>query len=218
MEKAKIDINKYVAAFSLATLIFIAGIFLGSYIAQTGLIFLKESQEDLRAQLLGLDLRDRLIAFQDVCEVSLEDIWEDKIELGNRVDTLEKRLGELNPEVLRQKELYQLLEIQTWLILKEKKEKCGGDYSIILFFYTNEKKDPKGNLDLSENQGIILNALYKRYPEQISTFAFDINTDNPALNTLKSIYNVNSVPVLVIDGEVYYGFKNFEQLKEILEL
>lgn len=218
MEKTKPNTSKYIAAFSLTTLVFIAGIFLGNFIAQSGLTDLKEREEVLMAQLLGLDLQDRLITLQEACEVSLRDIREDKVELGRSVELLEKRFGKLNPEVLRQKELYQLIEIKTLLLLKERKEECDEDYSIILFFYTNEKDDPRGSYKESGNQGIVLNALYNKYPDYINTFAFDVNTDNPALNTLKSIYNIDSIPTLIIDDELYADFKSLEELKEILEL
>ena len=76
MEKTKPTVSKYIAAFSLTTLVFIVGIFLGNYIAQSGLTDLKESQEILRTQLLGLDLRDRLITSQNVCEISVKEITE----------------------------------------------------------------------------------------------------------------------------------------------
>ncbi len=218
MDKTKPNTSKYIAAFSLTTLVFISGIFLGNFIAQSGLTDLRESQEILRAQLLGLDLRDRLITSQNVCEVPIKDIREGKVELGRRVEVLEKRLGKLNPEVLRQKELYQLIEIKTLLLLEERKERCDEDYSIILFFYTNEENDPRGSDKKSQNQGIVLNALYNGYPDYINTFSFDINTENPALSTLKSIHNINSVPTLVIDGKIYEDFKGFEELKELLEL
>lgn len=215
MGKVKLDLNKYVAALSLSALILVIGIFLGNYIAQSQLKSLKETQEDLREQLLSLDLRDRLITVQDVCRVSLNDILEDKINLGNKIDLLEKRLGKSNREVIRQKKLYQLIEIKTWLILEERREKCNTNFSIILFFYTNNDKDGISK-KLSEDQGIVLNALYKKNPHYINTFAFDIHTKNIALNTLKTMYNISEAPTLIIDGKKYVGFKTLKELEKIV--
>lgn len=217
MDKRRPNTSKYIAAFSLSTLIFITGIFLGNYIAQTGLASLRGGQEELRAQLLGLDLRDKLIASQNVCSLSVKEILEDKVDLGRKVEDLEKRLGKLNPEVLRQKELYELIEIKTWLLLKERNEKCVEDNSIILFFYTNIE-GPSGSVKKSEDQGIILNALYRKYPEDIKIFSFDINIDNPASNTLRGIYGIASGPSIVIKEKVYVRFMELDEIKEVLAL
>ena len=43
------------------------------------------------------------------------------------------------------------------------------------------------------------------------------NLDFPVLQTLASIYHVkDNLPALLIGEEVYYGFKNFNDIKEII--
>ena len=85
-----------------------------------------------------------------------------------------------------------------------------------MYFYTNKKDDEKGDFKISEEQGFILDDLYKRYPNQIVIFSFDINTDNPALNSLKEVYNITKVPTLVVNDQTYTIFLSLAQLKDML--
>jgi len=179
--------------------------------------------EDMKIQLTALDLKNEIMETSaGTCDVPWESIWKDKIELGSRLDILEERLGKNDEDVLTQKEFYQLVEIRTLLTLKKLREECGENYTILLFFYTNEDDDPKGDSELSEYQGIILNSVYDNYKEELAIFSFDINTINPALDVIREIYGVKVAPTIVIDKvddgvEVYEGFKSLDEVESYLE-
>ncbi len=212
----KIDLGKYVGIFALTALIFILGIFLGNYLAHSRLGELEKAQEELTAQIMGLELKDALLKYRDVCSLTWQEIWEEKVETGEKMEKLEVRLGKNNPDVLRQKEIYELIEIRTLLLLKEIKEKCNEDFEIILYFYTNDKDDTRGSWRQCESQGYVLDALYQKYPDKISIFAFDINTRNPATDILQQLYNITKVPSLIIKEKLYTEYMNFAALAELL--
>ena len=211
----KISKTTYISAFSLATLIFLAGFFLSQAFADYRLGLLEKTQENLRTQLLGIDLQTKLLE-ENICDLSWESIWGDKVIIGKEIAKLEEKLGKEDNFVLRQKEFYQLIEIRTLLLLKEIKEKCDQDLNIILFFYTNKKNDDKGDYKLSEDQGYILNNLYKKYPDKLAILSFDINTDNPALNTLKELYNINGTPTLIINDNIYAKFMGLKEIEDLI--
>jgi hypothetical protein len=208
--------TKYLAVFSITILVFLLGIILGNYLASFRVSEVKQIQEKLAAQLVGLELRDELLKYKDICNLTWQDIWEEKVDMGAKMVALETRLGKTNPDILLQKEIYELVEIRTLLLLKEVKQKCNASINIIIYFYTNKEKDPKGSYALSEDQGYVLDALFRKYGDKINVFAFDINTDNPAVNALKSIYSVKRVPSLVINDKLYPGLKKLSTLEKIL--
>jgi len=217
--KREINIHKYIAVTALTALIFILGILLGNYLANTRLSSMEKTQTDLTMQISGLELKEKLTSSMDVCNLTWSELLEEKVDMGKKVERLETRFGKENENVLRQKEIYELIEIRTWLILKEAREKChDGKINLILYFYTNKENDEKGSWRQCEDQGYVLDAVYQRYPQNISTFTFDINIQNPAVDTLLQIYNINKVPALIVNGEVYTEYKNFKSIEEILKL
>jgi len=214
--KRKISKKRYVLVFILTAIIFSIGIFVGSKFTSYVVLDIEMSQEALKNQISGVDLKNEILKKVDICSLSWESLWKDKVELGNSVEMLERRLGKNDPQVLFLKTNYQLVQVRTWLLLKDIKERCTTDTKIILFFYTNKKDDQKGDPELSEAQGVVLNALYKKYGSKVSIFSFDINIKNPAVETLIDIYGITSAPTIVIEDKTYLGFKSRFEIEEYL--
>lgn len=214
--KRQIDLGKYLSIFAITALIFILGILLGNYIAHFRLGELEKAQQELTAQIMGLELKDALLKYRDVCSLTWQEIWEEKVRTGEKMEKLESRLGKTNSDVLRQKEIYELIEIRTWLLLREIKQKCNETFEIILFFYTNDKDDTRGSWRQCETQGYVLDALYQRYPDKVNTFAFDVNIKNPATLILQQLYNITEVPSLVINEKLYSEYINLPTLEDLL--
>ncbi len=204
--------RKYVAVYIITTLIFLVGVSIGWQVNNYLMSDVRGGVDELRAQLIGFDLRNKIIGQN--CDVSIESILRNKYRIGNEVTELEERLGKKDRDVLLQKELYQLTELNTWIVLKDRKERCGEDLDLIFFFYSNEEEN---NLDkVSEDQGYILDDLWINDPS-IVVFSFDVNTENPALESLIEIYNITIAPSIVINEEVYSGFRNLYQIRQVLE-
>lgn len=204
--------RKYVTVYIITTLIFLVGVSIGWQVNNYLMSDVRGGVDELRAQLIGFDLRSKIIGQN--CDVSIDSILRDKYRIGNEVTELEERVGKKDREVLLQKELYQLTEINTWVVLKDRKERCGDELDLILFFYSNEEID---NLDkVSEDQGYILDDLWINNPK-IVVFSFDANTQNPALESLIEIYNITIIPSIVVNDEAYPGFRNLYQIRQILE-
>jgi hypothetical protein len=102
-------------------------------------------------------------------------------------------MGKDNQQVINLKEYYHLLEIRHWLFLKKAKETCNSDNELILFFYSN-----KGDCSMCEEQGNVLTYMHSKYPE-ISIYSFDANIENPAIQTMRSLYGASELPVLVVN-------------------
>jgi hypothetical protein len=208
--KKRIEKAKYIATFSLATLILLIGIIIGQLVAEQKVKeFLTISQE-LRLSLLGMDTQEKL-AKEFLCNVDIWKLTENKIKLGQKIEFLEGKFGKENKDVKELLKEYTLLSIRQWLLLKEFKEKCNKTLVIILFFYSNER-----NASLSEAQGYILDYIYHKYGKPISIFAFDYELENPALDVLKKIYGITVVPSIVVNEKTYLGFREKAEVEAII--
>ncbi|MEM4152616.1 MAG: hypothetical protein QXK80_00635 [Candidatus Pacearchaeota archaeon] len=208
-----------ITALILATIIFLFGLLLGNYIAMTQLEEFKQTEERFLVDLVALEVRDSVLE-RDVCNLDIEDLFEEKASLGKMLTELEKRLGKENEEVMAKKEIYELIEIKTLQQLEMIKYECGKEFNIVLFFYTNKKADPKGSVDGCEDQGKILDQVVYEHNEQkkgapVYVFAFDANSKNQATKALILKYNITGLPTLIINGEKYsYLVKS--ELEELL--
>jgi len=213
--KRKISSTSYFAAFCFVVIIFLFGTLSGDWIAGLQSKQLSENQQKLTLELAGLELKDKLIGQKDVCNLTWQDIWQEKVEIGTRLNSLELRFGKENPDVIYQKEIYELIEIRTMLLLNEIEEKCNQNFTTILFFYTNRKNDPLGRWEACEDQGYILTQLGREI-NNTYVFAFDINIKNPAIDMIKNIYGVNSVPTLIVENQAV-SYRTLDELKELIE-
>ncbi len=116
--------------------------------------------------------------------------------MGSLVGILEERFGRYDEKVLKQKEIYSMLEVQHFLLIKENNLQCEIKTPIILFFYSNEESD----LDESEELGELLGVIYRRNPD-IKIYSFDINLNSDLIKMLKDKYGVKEPLTVVINEE-----------------
>ncbi|MCX6742271.1 MAG: hypothetical protein NTX24_03805 [Candidatus Pacearchaeota archaeon] len=201
--------SKLLVAALIATLaLFLLGFFLGNYVASSRIEQFRQGEEKLLSSIMGLEVRDQIIGNESICNLNWDDIWGTKVSLGDTLTTLEKRMGKENPDVMLQKEMYELIEIKTLMMVQNIKDNCHEDFNIVLFFYTNKKDDPKGSAAGSEDQGLILDQIVFAHNNEgegrkVHVFAFDVNSENPATRALIAKYEITEVPSLIINGEKY---------------
>ncbi|HUY62468.1 MAG TPA: hypothetical protein VMV50_01590 [Candidatus Paceibacterota bacterium] len=129
-------------------------------------------------------------------------------DLGSRLAYAEDQLGSTNPQVIRLKEQYSLLEIRDYLITKQLAAACGTKPVTVLYFYSNA-----GDCSDCDKAGYALSYLRNTYPS-LRVYSFDYNLDLGALTTLISLTKVkDTLPAFVIDGKTYYGFTSLADLE-----
>lgn len=128
-------------------------------------------------------------------------------DLGNRLSYAETQLGTDNPQVIRLKEQYSLLEIRDYLITKQLATTCGITPVTVLYFYSNE-----GDCAECDKAGYALSYLRTTYPT-LRVYSFDYNLKLGALETLIAILKVkNTLPAFIINGKQFSGFTSLEDL------
>jgi hypothetical protein len=129
-------------------------------------------------------------------------------DLGNRLSYTEGQLGKDNPQVIRLKQQYSLLEIRDYLITKQLAAACGIKPVTVLYFYSNA-----GDCSDCDKAGYALSYLHTTYPK-IRVYSFDYNLDLGALRTFIAIMKMkNDLPAFVINGTHSYGFTSLADLE-----
>jgi hypothetical protein len=116
----KISLDKYILAFLLTFIIFMAGVFLSQKISGSTTDAALRDQKEIENYILGLNLQAE-IASKYICNVDVFELTKDKVEMGKKVDILEKNLGKDDPTIKDLKEKYFLLSVRQWILVKEKK-------------------------------------------------------------------------------------------------
>ena len=213
MDRKKINVGKYALVFFLTTFIFLGGIFTGNYVSDRKLSNLNQMEQDIKVQTMAIELQYELLSESPCDVINSTPLTEELYELSDRLNYMEANLGFNHPIVLRLKEYYSLLELRQWMFLKRTNEQCDRNNILILYFYSN-----RGNCDNCEEQGYVLTYIRNKH-SNTKVYTFDINIDNIALRTIKDIYiKSEELPVIIVNDKIYYGFKNREQIEDIITM
>ncbi len=206
----EMDKMKYFAVLLLTIIIFASGILLGNYISGEKAEQLNEVQENIKLRTLGAETQFQLMTMDPCQFINSTPLTQDLYELSEKLDHLETLMGKDSDQVKRLKERYSILEIRHWLYTKKTNEECGTNHTPILYFYSNQ-----GDCAKCEEQGYVLTYLRRKYPN-LRVYSFDIHMENPALNTVKDIYDVRQPPTLIVGSRVYREFQTRNDMEKIL--
>lgn len=210
--KRDISYSKFLIAFSLTLCIFLIGVIVGNYMLSYKIDKFVDYEQDLKIDLMASEIEDRIIEEVGCNATGQLQLTQSLYDLSAKLGYLENQLGWDDPQVWRMKKYYSLLELRHWLYMKKINEKCGFNYTTILYFYSN-----KGDCPKCESQAFVLGHLKEKY-EGIFLYSFDINMDNAALNTIKQIYDVgNETPSLVVNEKILSGFKDLGELEGVIK-
>ncbi len=131
--------------------------------------------------------------------------------VGDKLAYAEEHAGTDDPEVLRLKERYTLLQIRDYLLTKRLSETCGVKPTVALYFYSNVP----GECEECDRAGYALSYLRQTYPA-LRVYSFDYHLDLAALRTFISVLKVHDgeFPAFVIQGKPSYGFTSLEDLEK----
>ncbi len=210
------DKGLIIFAFFLVIIIFLLGFLFSNYISSLRLEHFRETQEISLYNIIGLDVSEQII--KDLCSINDSELWKEKVELGRKLTALENKKGKNDKEVLRIKEIYEIIEIKTLILLERIKKECNQSFNIILYFYSN-----KQNAQACEDQGKILDTIVYEHNEKrnkkgiIYVFAFSIESNNPASRSLRNKYGIKNAPSLVIDGILLDGYQEKQDIERFLD-
>lgn len=200
-----------VLAFLVATFVFLSGFLLSYMVTYSKYQSVSASQEEIRYQLLSLELEKELIG--DSCEYFDPYYFSTELDkMGSLVGLLEERFGKYDSKVLKQKEIYSMLEIQHFLLIKENNLQCNN-ISTILFFYSNSEDF----IDEAEKIGYILSNFKNNNDKNIMIYSFDYNLNINLIKMLKTKYKITSPNEIIINEEILIkNLNNINEIKDVL--
>lgn len=181
-----------------------------NYLNRARVAELTAIEDKLAIDILSLDTQFSLLTAAP-CDSSASSttLISELADLGTRLSYAENQLGSDNPQVIRLKDKYSLLEIRDYLITKQFAAACGTKPPVtVLYFYSNA-----GDCADCDKAGYALSYLRDTYPK-LRVYSFDYNLDLGALKTLITVTKVqNSLPAFVINGKQSYGFTSLNDLE-----
>jgi hypothetical protein len=201
---------KLVATISLAVLIFLIGIGIGYFITESKISEILSLEKETRFELESLIIQDQLLEEYPCKDINLLTGRVD--DLGTKLTFLESQYNKNDPKILELKKPYTLLQVRHYLAMKKMVDKCGYNYSLVLFFYSNSPEEIRE----SEEQGFVLDYLRKKY-RNIKIYSFDAELDMDVISYLLESYEIAITPSTVIDDKVYVGFHGKEELSKVFE-
>jgi hypothetical protein len=206
----------FLMAFFVSSIIFISGIGIGLVIDQLksesitdNIISLQNSLQDAETELLLMDYLGGNLSCNYLMLKS-SDLSEQSSELGTQLDLFEQS-NQINSEAYTPlKEEYTRVLINNWLTLESIKSSCSANYTTILYFYDNDE------CEFCENQAYVLQYYKNVYENNLMIFALDAGINMSIVELLKYNYGVYEYPSLVINGVLYSGYQDFNELGELL--
>ncbi len=205
--------QKYALAFIITGAIFATAFYAAAKLNSGRIADIRAMEESISIDLLSTETQFELLGSLNCSAINRNPILSSELDsLAQRVAFTESNLGSDNPEVIRLKKQYSLLEIKDYLLLQRIADKCQTKSVSILYFYSNA-----GDCSDCARMGEVLTYMSQTYPD-LRVYAFDYNLDLSALQTLITLNKIEgNLPALVInDRAPIYGFKNYDEMQNLI--
>lgn len=204
--------KKYVIAFIITAFLFLTAFYLSNFFSNKKIEEIRNIENSISIDILSSETQYDLLAELSCNNVDDSILSQELNDLAAKIEFSENQELGSDAERASLRKYYSLLQIKDFLLMKKAEDKCGFKTTSIVYFYSN-KVDCKD----CEKQGYILTDIRQDYPN-VRVYAFDYNLDLSALKALIAIYKVNQperLPALIVNGKVYYGLQQFEDIQAI---
>lgn len=219
----KISTEKYIIAGVLTLLIFGLGLTMGIILEEERYNWAEEINSIQDVEYLSLQLQYAfLTTLPDSSEngsinscaaltTSLKESVNDLSDSLAKIVEYEEANTLPDEEFILLKRRYTLDNIRYWLLAQKATENCQMDFVTILYFYDENCND-------CPSQGTVLSYYKAILDTELLVFPIDegLSSEEPLVEILFSLYDIEVNPSLVINDEVYEGFISKDELKILL--
>ncbi len=207
------DIKRYIYSFLITVFIFALAIFASTQISQSKINELERLQEELSHAVISNDFSD-LTAEELGCQKIYNLNYDLSREIGSLAEKItytEQEQGFEDPELMLLREKYTLLLIKDYITTEKVNTDCDLGLKTILFFYENEKCTE------CTEQGYVLTEL-RRTNELVRVYSLDGNLELGSQKILMEKLGIKGpFPAIYVDGKVYKGFQDIDDILKIIE-
>lgn len=200
----------------ITTIIFAIGIWLGLWMGESKISSLEGTILELEQEINNAELQYMMIETLEK-DVSCNYLIQTAGKLGKESGEMAEEVNRYeNTQKIEDKPFYELKRkytntlIRNWLTIEKIKKTCHGNYSIILYFYSNKE------CDQCQEQGIVLTYLKDKLEQDLLVFALDTDLNVTAVDSLIDAYKIKEYPSIVINGDVEEGFQSKQEIIEEL--
>lgn len=213
MEPKQKEWKRYVVAFFITAFLFGSAFYLSNFFNQKKIEEIRTIENTIAIDILSSETQYDLLAELSCNNVDDSILSQELNDLAAKIEFSENQELGSDDERASLRKYYSLLQIKDYLLMKKAEDKCGFKTTSIIYFYSN-----KVDCEDCEKQGYILTDIRQDYPD-VRVYAFDYNLDLSAMDALINIYKVTEperLPALVVNGKVYYGLQQFEDIQAIV--
>jgi hypothetical protein len=209
--KTQNDWKKYIIVFFITSTLFASAFYVTDHFYNKKIDQLKNIQDNISIDILSSETQFSLLQESSCKDVDNSVLSQEINNIADKINYSEKNFATDNTDIRYLKKYYSLLEIKDYLLMKKISERCGTENIFILYMYS---ADP--TCTDCKKQEYALSVLRDKYP-QLRIYSFDYDLDLSVIKALISIYKIPpSVPVMVIDGKNYSGFKTVEEIEKMI--
>lgn len=208
----RISKEKYIIAFVFAAFVFVIGVLVGNALTKERVDYLKDLANKQQLDYKSLELQslyissfemrnESCLAFRKILETSLDDV----AKAQSKVEMYMRQKSDIRYEDIKRD--YSMAQIRYLLLDKKVREICKFDTASLLYFYS-DKACPD-----CDPQGTILTYLKEKMGDRLLIFSLDIDfKQEPLIDLFAVKYNITKVPSLIINGTLYSGLINKEEI------
>ena len=193
----------FLKAAAITAVVFLIGVYMGSLMDEMRVNEVKERITQIDNLWNDVRLMQSYIENfsdgPDYCDFLLDENLKagDKIyEEGIKVEEYEN-INRFSSEFIVEKTRYALLDVQFWLNSIELKKACNGNYSTVVYFYSQNNKTAEQNF-----QDRVLWDLKQQCGPKIIYITFPADINISTIEIVKKIYGINKTPAILIDEEI----------------
>lgn len=205
----------FLYAFIITILVFNLGIYLGYKLESSRIDKINSFYLSSEIDILDQKVQEQAFSLLDLnCEDLIDSniAFADKIFRDAQVIQKFEDANILNQDIIFQHKRFDLLRSLFWMNSVEIKRRCDADFHTVVYFYEypNPKIEQRSEQDVFSNY---LGELKAKYGDKIMLIPIAADKDVSSINLLLNHYNLDKVPVVMINEEV--KLENIEELKEI---
>ncbi len=206
-----LDWRKYAIVFLITSTVFFTALYLSSYFNNRKVAEIRAIEDKIAIDILSSETQFALLAEAACKDVDDSTLSTELNTLASKLDYMESSASTNKEELDELKKYYSLLQIKDYMLMNKIKDKCDVQPISIIYFYSN-----KGDCPDCQKTGYVLSYLRTTYPN-LRVYSFDYNLDLSAVQTLIRMNHLQgNLPILIIDGKTYNGYKSHEEIEQLL--
>lgn len=204
---------RFILALFITALLFVTAFLLSGKFTNTKIDEIWAIQDKISTDILSTETRFVLLGSSSCDHISSSEDFEvgltnELSDMARRVKFMENQLGYEDHRVSLIKDQYALLQIKDYLIRKQLSERCNEELPTVLYFHGVD-------CDECQEQSVVLDEIHEKYPS-VRIYWLDKDKNTPALDTLISMFSIETVPALVVGEDKHENLQSLSALIDIL--